>query len=153
MWRRVLNYIFIKIFITCFLVDNLQRKNKSFSFGSACIYNKFAKSRNACQPKDPASIYSALALHYHIFILWPLQNARKAKKRKSNNLLFEEKLPYDTKFSRIAVHDHFSHHFSKFTLVIRSQADHTMCLRPRDVRAIRYLISYFFCTLLRLTSD
>ena len=35
----------------------------------------------------------------------------------------------------------------------KPQADHPLCLRPRDVRAIRYLISYIFCNLLRLTSD
>ena len=34
------------------------------------------------------------------------------------------------------------------------QADHPLCLRPRDVRlTIRYLISYIFCNLLRLSSD
>ena len=32
------------------------------------------------------------------------------------------------------------------------QTDHPLCLKPRDVRAILYLISYIFCNLLRLTS-
>ena len=33
------------------------------------------------------------------------------------------------------------------------QEDHPLCWRPRDERAIRFLISYIFCNLLRLTSD
>ena len=39
------------------------------------------------------------------------------------------------------------------TTMMTTQADHPLCLRPRDVCAIRYLISYIFCNLLRLTSD